>query len=127
MLLDAVATLHRLWKLVELSCRLHLLLWPPLLLDCSGGRLTFHGGLFVGGEKKSVKDSLAPIADPMVSIADPSIHPDDLFYSDAFCTENALPPADADGFHDAVEHHGPPSNVTNADAGASPSALEPSG
>jgi hypothetical protein len=63
----------------------------------SGGRLTFNGGLFLGGAT-GVQASPA-ISDPMVSLDDPTICQDDFFFSDTF----RLKQQGQEGFYDALE------------------------
>jgi hypothetical protein len=65
-------------------------------VEYTGGRLTFNGGLFVGGVTGGHVDG-EPAPDPPVSFEDPAICTDDLFLSDTY-RRNQGP----EEFHDAI-------------------------
>jgi hypothetical protein len=73
----------------------------PVYEDASeytGGRLTFHGGSFLGGATGNKKKG-NPTPDPPVPFDDPYICPDDLFFSDALLPRNQR----TEKFYDAIE------------------------
>jgi hypothetical protein len=89
-----------------------------------GGRLRINGALLFGGAKGINKEPV-PVSDPCVSMSDPTICTDDLFFSDAF----RIMQDDEDEFHDAVDDHTkmqPETAKTLGEANKS-SHLKPSG